>query len=274
MPASRSPSRDPKAAANSRTATRSRAYWPLILIGLATLGVAVVAALPASVIKHFLPPDIVAEDFSGSLWHGSAGKIRVRARDTGALEWWLHPAALFGMTLNADLHWVKVGFVIDATVNLDRHGYAAHDIKGGGPIEDLSELGVAPGWRGIAEISLSELRGDFAAPRAAAGDVKVSNLTSPQIADGADLGSYVLRVPAGSTASDGTVTAELTDTGGPLELRTVIHYSPKDGTGILSGTLKERAGAPPALRSQLQNLSRLRGRDPQGRIPVDLEIAL
>ena len=43
---------------------------------------------------------------------------------------------------------------------------------------------------------------------------------------------------------------------------------------ILSGTLRERAEAPPALRSQLQNLAQYRGRDPQGRIPVDLEFTL
>src|SRR3974390_2734440 len=140
MPASRSPNRDPKSA-SPRTAARSRAYWPIILIGLATIGLGVVAALPASVIAHFLPPEVIAEDFSGSLWHGSAGRIHFKGRDAGALEWWLHPAALLGLAVNANLHWVKVGFVVDAAVDVDRHGYAAHDIKGGGPIEDLSDLG-------------------------------------------------------------------------------------------------------------------------------------
>src|ERR1700685_1276171 len=87
MPASRSASRGAKAA------PRSRNLWPVVLIGLAALLAVSIAVLPASVITHFLPPSVHAEDFSGSIWHGSAGKISVNARDAGALEWRLHPAA-------------------------------------------------------------------------------------------------------------------------------------------------------------------------------------
>src|SRR5579864_7424352 len=114
MPASRSPSRDAK------SPLRSRSYGPVVLIGLAAMLAVIIAAMPASIVTHFLPPAAHAEDFSGTLWHGSAGKIRFNARDAGALEWRLHPAALLGMTLAADLHWVKVGFVLDAAVKIDR----------------------------------------------------------------------------------------------------------------------------------------------------------
>src|SRR5580692_8330500 len=112
MPASRSPSR------GAEPAARTRSHWPIVLIGIVAIAAAIVAALPASIIAHFLPPAVVAEDFSGSLWHGSAGKITLNAHDAGALEWRLHPAALLGMSVSADLHWVKLGFVIDATVKV------------------------------------------------------------------------------------------------------------------------------------------------------------
>jgi len=241
----------------------------MIVIGLAVAIVAVLATLPASLVTHLLPAPVQAEDFSGSLWHGSAGRIRVNAREAGALEWRLHPAALLGLTAAADLHWVKVGFVIDAAVTVDRHGYAARDIRGGGPIADLQELGVAAGWRGNADIHLGELRGDFSAPLFAAGDIKVANLTSAQLADGADLGSYELRLPQQSSGGDGNLTAQLSDTGGPLEVQTAINYSAKTRSALLSGFVQARPDAPPALLSQLQSLSR--GRDPHGQIPVDLE---
>src|SRR3984957_10442461 len=107
MPASRSASRDAKAA------PRSRNLWPVVLIGLAALLAVSIAVLPASVITHFLPPSVHAEDFSGSIWHGSAGKVSVNWRDAGALEWRLHPAALLGLTVLTDLHLGKTGFVID-----------------------------------------------------------------------------------------------------------------------------------------------------------------
>jgi Type II secretion system (T2SS), protein N len=244
----------------------------MIVIGLAAILAAVVATLPASIIAHFLPPGVAADEFSGSLWHGSVGKIRVNARDAGALEWWLHPVSLLGMTVNADLHWVKVGFVIDAAVAIDRHGFTARDIKGGGPIEDLRDLGVAAGWRGVADVHLSTLQGDFAAPRGAVGDIKVSNLASAQFAEGADLGGYDLIFPEGAADPDGNMSAQLTDTGGPLEVEITNHFTAKNRTLIVSGTLRERAEATSALRSQLLNLAQFRGREPQGRIPVDLEL--
>jgi hypothetical protein len=272
MPASRSPSRGVK------PAPRSRAIWPIVLLGLAAVLAVVVAALPAAVITHFLPRSVRAQDFSGSIWHGSAGRISLNGRDAGALEWRLHPENLLSMTVAADLHWVKVGFVVDAAVKIDRRGFTAHDVRGGGPIQDLQEFGVAPGWRGVADINFSELSGDFSGdfstPLGAVGDLKVSNLASAQLADGANLGGYDLVFGEGAVGADGNVNARLVDTGGPLEVQTLIHYSPKDRTGLLSGTLKERADTPPALRAQLQNLSQLRGRDPQGRIPVDLEFLL
>jgi hypothetical protein len=235
--------------------------------------VVVVAVLPASVVAHFLPPAVHAEDFSGSIWHGSMGRIRVNTRDAGALEWRLHPGALWGMALAADLHWVKVGFVIDAAVKFDRRGFAAHAVQGGGPIEDLHDLGVAAGWRGVAEVQFNELAGDFTqgVAVAAVGDVKVANLSSAQIADGADLGGYDLRLAPGAVSAGGNVEAQLDDTGGPLEVQAVIRYSATERTGLLTGTLKERAGAPPALLGQLQGITQLHARDAQGRIPVDLE---
>ena len=265
MPASRSSSRDAK------PAPQSRSYWPLVLIGLAAVLAVVISALPASVVTRFLPPEVHAEDFSGSIWHGSAGKISVNARDAGALEWRLHPAALLRMQVSADVHWVKVAFVIDAAVEVDRQGFSAHAVKGGGSIEDLRDFGVAAGWRGMADINFSELKSDFAKPLAAVGDIKVSNITSPQIAQSTDLGSYDLRLAAGAVAADGSMTAELTDTGGPLDVKAVISLSTQERTGILTGTLRERPEAPAGLRSDLEGMVQLRGRDPQGRIPVDLE---
>jgi hypothetical protein len=270
MPISRSPNRDVKPAAGRRT------VWPLVLIGLAAVLAVVVASLPASAIAHFLPQYVGAEDFSGSIWHGSAGKISIHGRDAGALEWRLHPASLLRAAPAADLHWVKVAMVVDGAVQIDRHGFSVHDAKGGGPIEDLRDLGVAPGWRGTADIDLSTLKGDFAKgdfpkPVAAVGHIQVSNLASVQIAGGAPLGGYDLRFAENAVGPDGTITARLVDTGGPLELQTLIHYSANERTGLLSGTLRERADASATLRSQLEDLSQLRGRDAQGRIPVDLE---
>src|SRR6266403_6206163 len=126
IPASPSRSRDVK------SKQRPPRRWPLILLGIVVLAAATVFVLPASMITHILPAQVHAEDFSGSLLHGAAGRLKVNAREAGALEWRLHPLSLLRLAMVADIHWVKVGFVIDGTAALAGHAVAGHDIKGGG----------------------------------------------------------------------------------------------------------------------------------------------
>ena len=275
MPTSRSPKRGTRAPAETR---RPRFVLPLILIVvLAVLSVAVVA-VPASLLTRFLPPFISAGDFSGSLWHGSAGRITVNGGDAGAVEWRLHPWSLLRLTVSADLHWVKVGFVADGSADVNREGFSLHDVEGDGPVQDLADMGVAVGWRGMASFKFTQVKGAFAGGAAtlvsAVGDVSVSKLAYPQIAGGVDLGGYALHVADGAITPDADATAELTDTGGPLEVRATIRFTAKDHVGTLSGTVKERAGAPPALLAQVDNLTLLHPRDGQGRVPVELEFTL
>ena len=254
----------------------ARSLWPRIaLIGVLAVLMVGIAVLPASLANKFLPPAVRAEDFSGTLWHGSAGSLTVAGRDAGALEWHLHPLALLKLGLDADLHWVKGGFVVDGTAQLSRSDFQASDLRGGGPIADLSAFGLAPGWRGVAEIRIRHLAADLSGPspalRSAVGEIDVSDLSSPQVAGGSGLGSYALTFDDASLSANGDARAALTDKGGPLSLDAAITLTSQSRTGMLSGTVKERADAPPALRKELDNVAQLHARDAQGRIPIDLE---
>jgi hypothetical protein len=276
MPTSPSPRRGAKPQA---APAPPRRLWPYLLtiFGVAALAVAI-SALPASIVTHFLPATVHAEDFSGSVWHGSAGRITVAAHDAGALEWRLHPGALLHLKVAAELHWVKGAFLVDGTAEADRGTLLASHLEGGGPIEDLRDLGVAPGWRGIAKIQIEELKAalfsDAPSLQAAVGTISVSNLASTQVAGGADLGGYLLRFANPAITPDSEASAELADTGGPLGVDATIHFNAKERRGMLSGTIKERDDASPALRAQLDGLAQLRPRDAQGRLPVDLEFTL
>jgi hypothetical protein len=229
--------------------------------------------LPASMVSRFLPATVHAEDFSGSLLHGATGRLQVAGRDAGALEWRLHPAALLRLALVADIHWVKIGFVIDGKAEVSRNHFMAREVHGGGPVENLSDLGVPLGWRGVATLALDEVAGSLGRLDAAVGKIEVANLSSISIAAGSDLGGYELTLPQGSVAADGTLSATLTDTGGPVELRAQIQLSPAARTGMLSGTLKEGPDASADLRNQLSSLAQLHARDANGRFPVDLEFS-
>jgi len=256
---------------------------PFILFVVLTVLTVMVIALPASMVKRFLPPAVGAGDFSGTLWHGSAGTISLNGRNLGAIEWHVHPWALLRLMLSADLHWVKGGFVADGAAEVTRHDLTLHDVQGGGPIEDLGDVGIAQGWRGTTAFTFSRLKlafGNGAADSApatlisAVGDLTVSDLASPQIADGASLGGYALHVANAAIIPGADATAQLSDTGGPLEIQATIHLSADGHTGMLSGTVKERPDSPAALHSQVDNLAQMHARDAQGRIPVELEFTL
>jgi hypothetical protein len=267
MPASRSARRDIKPPPPSRR-------WPIILLGLVALSAATIFALPASLAARFLPAQVHAEDFSGSLLHGAAGKISINARDAGAVEWRVHPLALLRLAIVADIHWVKVSFVVDGTAEIGPGGMAARDIKGGGPIDSLYTLGFAEGWKGSANLAFTEIKTNFRQLESAAGKITVADISSLGVAEGSDLGSYVLQLAPDSIAADGSISATLNDAGGPVEAQAQIRFAPATRTGMLSGTLKERPEASPALRNQLSNLSQLRPRDSSGRFPVELEFTL
>jgi hypothetical protein len=267
MPASPSRNREPNRPASKRL------IWPIVLVAVLALTAVVLIALPASLITRFLPPQILAEDFSGNIWHGSSARISFASRPVGALEWRLHPLSLLAMAVSADVRWVKGSTVVDGSVTFDRHGFTARDIRGGGPLEDLRDLGLASGWSGNAKLDLQDIKGSFNNLESAAGTIDVSALTSSAIAAGADLGGYELTLLPNAVSAE-SVTATIKDTGGPLEAQVEIRYSPASRTGLLSGTVKERADAAPSLRSELTNLAQMKPRDSQGRVPVELEFAL
>jgi hypothetical protein len=243
---------------------------------LAAIAVAAIA-LPASLIARFLPAAVRAEDFSGSVWHGSAGRITVNARDAGSAEWRLHPEALLHLRVDADLRWVRRGFVLDGALSLDRNGLDASEVRGGGPIEDLAGLGLPAGWRGGAKIQIQELRAAFsgaaASLQAAVGEILVQNLSSAQVAGGADLGGYSLKFAEPALSPDSELSALIADTGGPLSVEAQIKISPKQRSALFSGTVQARPEASEALRNQLEELANLHPRDERGRLPVDVELS-
>jgi hypothetical protein len=118
---------------------------------------------------------------------------------------------------------------------------------------------------------LSELAGDFERPTTLAGDLQVVNLNSAQFAGGADLGGYDLHLGPNAVDADGNITAQLKDTGGPLGVEATVRVSTKERRALLTGALKPRPDAPPALLQQIDGLSQLRGHDAQGRTPMDFE---
>jgi hypothetical protein len=244
-----------------------------VSLALMAVVVVVLLVLPASLLARFLPAEIHADDFSGSIWHGSSGHITVLSRSAGALEWRLHPLPLLSLKVAADVRWVMGAAVIQGEVTVDARGFEARNLRGGGPLQDLRDLGVASGWRGNATIDLNEVKGNFQVLQSAAGSVELSGVSATSIARGAELGGYVLTlIPSDDNAE--SLLATVKDTGGPLEVQADIHYTPASHSGVLSGTIKERAAASDSLRQELNQLAQMKPRDNRGYIPVELEFTM
>jgi len=252
-------------------APRRFAYWPLIAIGALVAAGALIAALPAAVLLRALPSYLRAGDLSGTIWHGVAARIAVDGYDAGEIEWHLHPAALLHAALNLDVHWRDRSLWLDADAHIGRAGLRARRIRGGGPLADLGALAPVPGWTGDATVALSRLDADFSRLTAIAGDIQLSNLASPTVAGGANLGNYLVHFDDAQAGSGEAPTAQISDAGGPLQVQATLTIDTRRRRGMLTGTLLARPGAAAQLRSAVAELAQIRGRDAAGRVPLDME---
>ena len=264
MSASRSPKPTTKPA--------RRSYGWLVAAALLAAAGFVVYALPASIALRFLPKDVQASDATGTLWHGSFGKVSVHGHTVGAAEWNIHPLSLLTGKLSAQLRWIKGSFVVNAALEASSTRMNFRGVTGGGAIDDLADLGVSRGWSGNAQVSIDELRVDDQKITAANGTVTLAGLKSPKFGD-ADIGGYELALSPNSVQPDGSAIAQVRDLGGPLELNGTLNIVPAQSLLTFSGTIKERAGLPTALHQEVDNLAQMRGRDAQGRVPLEIEFA-
>jgi hypothetical protein len=262
MPASRSP----------RASSGPSFALPIAISAIALLAVLIVA-LPASLAGHLLPARIQATDFSGSIWHGAAQKIIVNGTECGAAEWQLHPLALLRLRLGIDVHWVKGDFALAAHGNLGLRGVELDSLSGGGALEELRSMTALAGWRGTVAVAIDHLSAGFNQLNALHGDINVADLRAASIADEANLGAYVMHFDGPADDAHGLIEGQIRDTEGPLEVQAVLALSPREHTSSLTGTARERASAPAALRTALENLAQLRPRDAQGRIPLEIEFS-
>ena len=75
-----------------------------IFIGVAVFLLAMIAYVPASVAAKFLPNNIVASQFQGNLWNGSAASFVVDKIDYGSVKWKIKSSCFLLLKLCADIN--------------------------------------------------------------------------------------------------------------------------------------------------------------------------
>ncbi len=74
-----------------------------IFIGIVVFLLAMVAYVPASVAGKLLPKNIIAEQFHGNLWHGSAASITINQVNYGSVKWKINPSCFLLIKLCAEI---------------------------------------------------------------------------------------------------------------------------------------------------------------------------
>lgn len=265
MPASRSP--------RTGTERRGRSWIWLTLSGLLAASGFVVFNLPASLALKFLPGDLQASGPGGTLWHGSISNLSSRGRNMGALEWQVHPWPLVTGRLSAAVHWVRQDISVTSGITASSSQFTANDVQGGGSLASLADLGLTRGWNGRLELDIRHFTLSAGKVLAAAGEARLVGLNSAAFPD-ADFGNLVLTLGPQSVQDNGTVIAQVHNTHGALQLTGKLTLALGQHLATFSGTLKERSSLPPVLAQRIAELAQLRGRDQEGRIPLDIEFAI
>ena len=74
-----------------------------IVIGILVFLVSMLVYLPASIASKLLPENIVANQFHGNLWNGSASSLSINNTNLGSVNWEVKPSCFIVLKLCADI---------------------------------------------------------------------------------------------------------------------------------------------------------------------------
>jgi hypothetical protein len=149
--------------------------------------------------------------------------------------------------------------------DFDADEIEARDLSGNLPIALLEGLVRPAGWTGRLDLEVTKARIANGMPQDAEGKLFVRGLKGPG-PDGALLGDFELTIGEGAVGT-GTLTARLSDLGGPLRVRGTIELK-RDRSYFVSGEVAPGPGAGPAI---FDTLAFLGPPDISGRRPFSVE---
>jgi len=218
---------------------------------------------PARLLLSYLPPDVVCDDASGTIWHGTCGQFRSQGVVIAGLSWKLHPLPLLGMKLSADLSSIDPNAGGSASIEATRSGdVSITSVHATLPLA-AGALVLPPGASVTVMLALPSAKVHDSHLVAIEGtvDLRQLHIANPS----SDLGSYELQFAPPD--SDSNITGQLRDLDGPLAVNGQLHLQP-DGAYEIGGTVAARATAGEDLNRALQLF--LGPADAQGQHPFSL----
>ncbi len=223
----------------------------LLLIGVLTLIVGLIAKFPARVAYHwFAPADVVAiAGIQGTVWSGSAQNADISGIYVGDLEWRFRPLKLFTGRLAWSVSARPQFGTLATDVAVSPGGsIRLNDLESNVSLQPIGVLIGVPGLRGTAAARFERLVIDDGFATAADGSVDIRGLYVPGV-PGDSLGDYraeFFTQEAGIIASVEDTNAIL-DIAGRLTLGTDRSYE-------LLAQLAPKPETPAQLRQQIEFL--------------------
>ena len=237
-----------------------------VAAGVAAFLVFLVAMVPAGQIARRLPPGVVLDGASGTIWSGRARSITVQGRPLGALNWSCRPWRLILLEWSCGVGLQPPGGELAGDFSGDfGGGVVGRRIRGSVPISLFEGIATPRGWTGGLELDLEELVIESRRPQSVAGRLYLRGLRAPGT-NGQRLGDFELVVGEGSVGG-AALNGRLRDLGGPLHVRGAIELF-EDGRYLLQGDAAPGPGAGPAI---FDTLGFLGPPDNQGRRPFTIE---
>jgi hypothetical protein len=227
-----------------------------LLLACLVFVVTLLTRLPARSLVPLLPAGISCDTPGGTIWHGSCAQLRASGLALSGISWTVHPRALLGLQLSADVASEDPRAQGSAALVLSQgQRLAVSDLNAQLPLQ--GGLPVFPsGLSGTVEVMVGSATLQRGQLTSLQGSVRVLQLRSE--AQGADLGSFELVFPA--VAAGSPIIGQLTDLGGPLSVSGELRLM--SGSYDLAGVVAARAAASGDVVQALQLLGPA---DAQGR---------
>lgn len=236
----------------------------MVWLGIAAFLVAMLVVLPARWVGGLLPPAARCVEWSGSIWRGSCGQLTVqvpgqRPITLQSASWTLHPLRLLRGRLAADVVVEDPRGAATGSLEVARNGLLVlRGVEAQARLDPQFPGGLPAGWSGRLEMQALDLDWEVDELRRLQGEFRFLNLRDER---GREVGSYQASFPA---TNGPPFKGQLTDLGGPLELRAAVELS-VERNWSLNGTVMMRGAEDGGFRRYLEALG---APDASGRYPL------
>lgn len=226
----------------------------LLALGIGAYLAFAIVSFPASIAQRwFAPGSLTLAGTEGTIWRGSVDYGGYEGLAFSDLRWQLHPTALLVGRIRLDAEARLTDGFLRTGLTVSGGGVRFRDLAATTNLSALGSVVPLPGVRGNLSVSLDELELADGWPVAAAGSVRVANLSAPPLipvtgVSSISLGDYSARL---TTTDSAGIEAVVSDDGGPLELSGQADLR-SDRSYHLTSKIRPRADASPELIEGLE----------------------